>query len=527
MHSSGLLLTCLKPDAPLPPSPLKTSLASERGQPSGKVTGVSTILGVLLLMGSFFLKFFRKKMTIDRIIFHRIIIYRIMFLNRENELNFLNSSFQENKKKLLIIYGRRRIGKTELIKQFINKVGGVYHMVDTLSLSNFLNGFAEQAHNSGFMDLVPKLQTLDDFFGLIQHIARTRKVIVALDEFQRLTDIDSEFIMGLQGWWDSISEGVPITLILLGSSVGLIEKMALSHDSPIYGRRSGQIHLKPLTYFEALPFFSDREVQDRVSLYSVFGGTPSYLMVIDSGKTVLENIETQILSKNSRLYEEPKFLLAEETREPLRYMDILSAIAQGSTTYSSIGNRVGISSSDLNKYLVNLSEGMDLVAKQYPVGRERKRGEGRYHLSDNFLSFWYMFVRPYRDALEIGGPEPVSRIVKKELDMYVSRKFEDITLQHMLLKFGKDHSFTQIGRWWYKELEIDGVAIDESDNTVYFMEAKWTEKPLGREVLNDLIRKSSEFRWANEIRQERFIIYSKSGFSFSDESVTLISLNEL
>ena len=451
-----------------------------------------------------------------------------MFLDREDEINIIDKIYQSEGASLVVLYGRRRIGKTELCYHLIRKYSGLYFLFYSSNLNRLLDNFAETMYHAGTLPVKPSIKNFREFFVLLSEISQSRKILVVIDEFQRGTDLDKDLNIELQALWDQTLSKSQIKLILTGSAVGVIESNLLSHSSPLYGRRTAQLKMKPLSFKSAVPFFKDMDAEDMVRAFSVYGGTPMYLLNYDPKLTLQRNIKTSILNKMSLLFQEPLFILSENTREPMRYLDILENMASGASTLSEIGNKAGINQTEIPKYMYYLTEGLDIVERHYPIFEYGKRGRTRYRIADNFFRFWFKFIRDKVPMIEFGLSDEVSDVIMRGLDEYVSKIFEDICIEHIATMVRtKSISATDIGRWWFRETEIDAVAVDSRSQTVYFSESKWTNKKVGRDTLNELIKKSELFPWYKERRNDKYIIYSRSGFSFSDDEALLIDLKKI
>lgn len=448
-----------------------------------------------------------------------------MFINRYEELSFLEKKWKGGKPELIILYGRRRVGKTFLIRRFMREKRALYLFVSKAG-QPLLEGFSDSITEQLGLEFKPSIQTFRDLYLLFARLASKKRLIVVIDEFQRLAESDPSSLMELQRCWDELLSKSKVMLVLMGSAVGVIERLGLSQASPIFGRRTGQMKLRQFNFSCSKEFFKRYGPEDKVRAYSVFGGVPAYLSMVDDGKGLMENISSLILDNKGPLYEEPYFLLSQETREPLRYMAILEAMSVGATKLGEIASKAGMSSSDLPKYLKVLEADLDLVERRHPL-TEKRRGNTRYYLKDNFIRFWFKFVWPHMTLLEMGEKGKVLEVVKRKLDEHSSLAFEEVAMEH----FSKEVATlgaTRVGRWWKRDIEIDGVAIDEIRGRAYFMEAKWTKKPLRREVVNNLIRKAKEFGWRSSSREEFYYIYSRSGFDFEEsEEIRLVDLNRL
>jgi len=450
--------------------------------------------------------------------FMMIVIMMITFINRGRELGFLEERYRSHRAELIIVYGRRRVGKTLLLRKFLSGKRSVYFVVSRLG--NILQEISE-AISEQLGVHPPLLRSYKELFRYIARESDNGRIILAIDEFQRLAEYDPGFLNELQAAWDEFLSGSNVFLVLSGSSVGVVERVALSSSSPIFGRRTGQLKVRPFTFRCAKEFFT-WSCEDRVRAYAVFGGVPAYLSLLRY-ESLLENIKNLVLEPTGPLHEEPYFLLATETREPLRYMTILEAMASGATTLGEIASKSGLSSSELPRYMRTLEALLDIVERRYPLLEEGRRGRARYFIKDNFLSFWFTYVRPNLHLLELGEVERVAARISERLDEYVSKIFEEIALEHF------SHSVQlRAGRWWRGGVEIDGVAVDEREGIAYFMEAKWSRNPLDKSVLRELERKAEEFEWRRGERREVYYIYSRSGFTFEpEEGVRQVSLAEL
>ena len=426
----------------------------------------------------------------------RNMILRIMFLNREDELDQFRRWRDSGRAELIILYGRRRVGKTSLIRRLLEDgdAPSAYLIVSRLDRGGILDDFSTTLVERGLVKHKPELRGFGELYRLIGDLSSEKRLIVAIDEFQRLADADPSSLTLLQAAWDDYLCKGKLMLLLSGSAVGAVERIGMSYSSPLYGRRTGQMKLMPLPYRHAKKFLTGYSLEDRVRAYAVFGGTPAYLSQIDPMRPLLDSIRDRLLLRSSPLFEEPNTLLAQETREPLRYMAMLEAMSYGASTLGEISDKAGVSSNDLPKYMNTLVGELDIVGKRYPLLEEGKRGRTRYFISDNFFRSWFRFVKRNLPALEMGSSDSVARKVEGELDEYTSLAFEDICMEHLrwMIARGRIHA-TDAGRWWNSHTELDGVALDQNGGTAHFIEAKWSRVPVGRDVLNDLIRKSEAF----------------------------------
>jgi hypothetical protein len=429
----------------------------------------------------------------------------MIFVNRENELRILDERFKSGKAEFLVVYGRRRIGKTELIKKMISKHGGIILMgreeSKKLQLQRFSRLLAEY-----FKDDFLKKQSFDSWDAFFEYVgAKSNRVILALDEFPYLVKEERALPSILQDYWDNKLRYTEIFLIILGSSVSMMEEL-LGYKSPLYGRRTGQLKLGPFKFKDVASYVGD--IEKAVEFYSVFGGTPAYITEVDLSKGVMENIEEKFLRIDSFIYQDVRFVLMEEMEEPRYYFSILEAIAMGNVTLGGIVNYTGLRRSLVGKYLRVLID-LDLIKREIPVTASVKSKRGIYSFRDNIFSFWFGFVYPYEDMLQLGREEEVRYRIANNLNTYIGRVFEDVSEE--FLRYAYKGRFSRLGRWWHRGEEIDLVALNERKKEISFFEVKWSrigEREADR-ILRDLRQKASNVKWHNQDRRERYGIVAK------------------
>jgi len=448
----------------------------------------------------------------------------IYFIDRDSELRSLEEALSSDRPELVIVYGRRRIGKTFLIRQLLEGRRGVYLVVNHTDPDLALRDLARQLLSQVQLPYEPLIRDFDDLYRLFEG---SRAQLIVIDEFQRLHGTGA--VAKLQAFWDQAKERSRLKLVLSGSSVGMMERIGLSHESPLYGRASRILRLGPLPYRAARLFTEAYAEEDRVRTFAVFGGTPGYLALLDDRAPLIENIRRLVLSRAAPLREEPLVSLSMELRDPSRYIAVLEAVASGATKLGEIADKAGVEHSEVGKYLRVLERELDLVERRYPLLEEGRRGRARYYVKDHFVRFWFRFVFPNTHLLELELEDRVLDAVARHLDLHVSQAFEEVALEHFsLLAREGAVGFTRIGRWWRGDVEIDFVAIDEASKMAYFAEVKWSTQPVDQRVLYGLARKAEEFPWRRGERREVYVLYSRAGFTFTgDRDVLLFSLRNL
>jgi AAA+ ATPase superfamily predicted ATPase len=437
-----------------------------------------------------------------------------LFINRRKELEFLDQKFKQPDAQMVVLYGRRRTGKTELIKQFCKDKEFIYFLADkrgtVLNTSRFTSIAVDH-----FNDIPPKIE---DFYLLFEYIKRrldpAKKMVLIIDEFSYLVEKDDSIPSVFQGIWDEVLMNENVFLILCGSSISMMEHGVLSYKSPLYGRRTGQWKMSAFSFKDMREFFPDFLMTERAEIYGVLGGIPLYLKQFKK-RNLFSNIEEKIMTKGELLYEEVEFLLREELREYSSYYSILEAIASGRTRIIEIADHSRIKAGDLPKYLDILIK-LDIIEKVHPVTEKEKTKKTIYRIRDNFFNFWFKFVFPHKSDIEMGNSQKVMDIIKQDFSSYMGHIFEDIVKEFMIELNTKNLlplNFMKIGTWWSKEKEIDLVAL--SKNEALFVECKWQSRKTDIDVLQNLIDTAQFVKWQRE--KDYYAVVSRSGFTLRAE----------
>jgi AAA+ ATPase superfamily predicted ATPase len=438
------------------------------------------------------------------------------FVNRKDELEILNNFSREDIFQFTPIYGRRRIGKTRLIQEFIKDKPAIYFLADSVAEQEQLRNLGKEVGRF-FHDTFLADRGFADWYQFFEYLQKNRKekTILVIDEFPYLVNANKAISSIFQKGIDQYLKDTKLFLILMGSSMGMMEKEVLFYKAPLYGRRTGALELKEMDFSCMRDFFPKKDVNELISIFGVTGTIPAYLEKLNPEKDIFQNIEEIILSRGTFLYSEVEYLLREELREPRNYFVILRSIAQGKRKLSEIINDTGFEKSLLSRYL-EILRGLRLIEKEVPVTEKypEKSKLGLYRIHDRFFEFWFQYVFPNRSRLEIGKSKEVLRAIKATFDRHLSFVFKDVCKQYCLelMKEGRIR-FTSIGRWWQKNEEIDIVALDEEKKEIYFGEAKWSKRPVGIDILEDLTRKTGLVEWNRGKRKEHYILFSRSGFT--------------
>ena len=437
------------------------------------------------------------------------------FYNRITERELLREKYKNlDTGVLLALYGRRRVGKTELVKQFMNDVPQkrkFYFYVDLSGKQEILNSLS-----SAIMEQLGetlRFGSFDDFFNYIEEKS-TEKFLLVIDEFQRFLDIAPEFITKLQDHWDSKLRHQKLMIIIVGSSIGMMQKITASKAGALYGRAT-KIKISPFRYIDFRLMFPNLNEIEKIERYAVFGGTPYYLNKTKKMGSTVQAILELFLKKGGDLVEEPKNLLEyENMRVHATYNSILHALASGKEVLKEIQDFTKISFTTMPAYLKRLAELLDLVGKKDPIlGKERL---GRYTIRDNFFRFWYQFIFPHQTALNLGNDKLVLKVIEENLNSYVGRVFEDVVKELLILYVNKkikgvEITFEDIGSWWDRHgHEIDIVACHTKEKKILVGEVKWTNKVVDSDVLQTLMERARLIHFSGKYQ---YVIISKNGFT--------------
>lgn len=455
------------------------------------------------------------------------------FINRERELDLLERRCATGRAELVVLYGRRRVGKTELLRRFCE---GKRHLFFIADLGTEASALAELARRYGEVFHADAETThfanWDQALKALAREAQEQRLIVVLDEFTYLIQANAAIPSIIQRLWDETLQHTQMMLILSGSYVGLMEKEVLAYRAPLYGRRTAQWHLQPLAFQDARRFLPGYSVADQMRAFAVLGGVPAYLRQFDDQRSLLSNIEMEILSQGSFLHDEPRFLVQMELREPRIYFAVLEAVANGHIYQRDIARAIGFETTSLNYYLSALRD-LGLLERLVPATEEKpaRSRRGRYQLKDRFFRFWFRFVYRERAHLERGDTARVRQRIAGEIDAFTSTTFEDVCREAVWgLEAAGRIPFVpyRVGAWWDREGQIDVTAV--GDEYVLLGECKWQSRPSGPDVLADLKRRATRFPGD---RRQILAIFSRAGFTTAlqeaaaSEGVLLLDVNQI
>ena len=468
-----------------------------------------------------------------------------MFLCRENELRKLNKRYNGDKLECIIIYGRRRIGKTALINEFVKDKPVIYFPALKSNSQNNLAALSKAIYQYSRPEAVeaPVFQSFSAAFAEITRIVKENRTVFVIDELPYLVESDDSILSQLQHLLDHDWADSKMYLILCGSSMSFMEKEVLADKSPIFGRRTAQFKIEPLTYLETSKFHPELNSEQNALIYGITGGVPHYINKLDVHGDIKEALKDNLFDTASYLFEEPENLLKQELREPAVYNAIISAIASGETRLNNIASKTNMESGACAKYIKTLID-LGIVSKIQPIIHESNR-KTIYRITDPFFRFWYRFVPENMAAISSGN---IDRVFETSIWSYISGymgyTFENMCIDY-LLKYAEDLpiSIQKIGEWWgghpvlKKEVQLDIVAISAKKNNIsggnQFLigSCKYTSEPIGIEELKLIKDYASVFTDGKD--DCFYYIFSKAGFTdalmkaSAYGEVTLLSMEDI
>lgn len=421
------------------------------------------------------------------------------FIGRRKELAALQAAFDSGRSGLIPIYGRRRVGKSELVRRFLRGKRGIYFVgkraPGALQLGEFLREAAVALHEPLLGSFAARTWR-EALEAVVERSRGHGKLVIALDEFQWIVEAEKDLPSVLQEQWDRRwSRGNGVLLILCGSYVGFMEREVLGRKSPLFGRRTAQIHLKPFGYAEAAHFHPGWSHVDHARAYFICGGVPLYLRAFSDDRSVEDNIAANLLDEYATLYREPEFLLREELRELASYDAILEALAGGATAAGDISRRTGVGDRALNWYLKQLME-LGYVGKRFPLtGRPPVARHVRYLLEDPLLRFWFRFVFPNASFVQqAGAVRAFAERVRPGLDAYFGVCWERLCREALPRIYEREQvqAGYEVGEYWDREVQIDVVGL-RRDTWTDLGECRWGPVRSARAVVEELEGRVAHF----------------------------------
>lgn len=461
-----------------------------------------------------------------------------MFYCREEELNTMNHRYEKGRFECIVIYGRRRVGKTSLINEFCKHKKTIYFSALSASSQENLEALSKAIFTCKNPDtsVAPTYQSYDDALDAITAMAQHQRIVFVIDEYPYLAKAEKSFSSRLQHIIDHQWQNSQLYLILCGSSMSFMEYQVLGYESPLYGRRTAQFKIQALTYREMTQFYPQLSLSDQALLYGITGGIPHYINKLDVDDNLDEALLENLFNPSSYLFEEPDNLLKQELREPAIYNSVISAIAGGASHLNEISTKIGLESGICTKYLKVLLE-LGILKKETPI-MEKLGKKTIYIIDDNFFRFWYRFVPRNMSIISAGRMNLVyEQAVKKHYPDYMGLVFEKIC-QEYLSRYAKNLPILlgSVGQWWgtdsktKKEIQIDIVGTPVEGNEYIIGSCKYRNEKIGIDELELIQNYASVFRKDGVFH---YFIFSKGGFTSTlleagnRGEVTLLSLDDL
>ena len=446
------------------------------------------------------------------------------FIGRTSELATLNAELKRGSG-FVVIYGRRRVGKTTLIKEFIKDKRAFYFLATTESEAQSMKRFAGVLSRATKNPMLSKV-TFTDWLDLFQVVADDHpdeKKVLVIDEFPYLVKTNPDFPSILQNAWDEVLKDHNVMLILCGSLISMMKKHALAYDSPLYGRRTAQIRLMPLQFTDVYAA-QNLSFEQAVEQYAITGGVPKYMEFFQTDEPLVEQIRRVVLSKNGFLYEEPDFLLNEEVQTPINYFSVLKAISDGNHKLNKIGMTMEQDTSAITPYLKTLID-LGFVIKNVPITEKNPEHSRKslYYVSDNFIRFWFRYVYPFKGELELDNQQIVLDEMGKDFKQkFVAFAYESICrniFAELCRKGQIDFAPSRIGSYWRNDnegdTEIDVAAVDHQHKRLFLGECKYHAKPVDVAIYAALQEKGQSKELTAAFRGYKIVygLFSKSGFT--------------
>ena len=440
-----------------------------------------------------------------------------MFIGRERETKTLEKLYRSDVFEFVVIYGRRRVGKTTLISEFIKDKKAVFYPgIDSNEKQNLeilsasiLSVFTGTEVGSVFRDFHEALE-------LIYRMSKEERLILVIDEYPYLANCYGGISSLLASFIDHKFLESKLMLILCGSSLSFMENQVLGYQSPLYGRRTAQMKIRPFTFAECSRYYRHFDRQELALAYGVTGGIPLYMSKLDDRKSMEDNIRDNFFDTSAYLFEEPGNLIKQECREPMQYNVVIKAIATGSSKISEISGASGLNDTGATSNYISKLMSLGIIEKEFPYKMEHSR-KTIYKLSDSMFQFWYRFVPANLSLIGQGAGDRVYQRVEKQIPAYMGFVFEEICKQYLWqenLKGNLPVEFTDMGRWWgndpveKRQTEID-ILADNEEGEAIFGECKWRNELTSEAELKELQHQSTLFHYKKNV----LILFSKSGFT--------------
>ncbi len=463
-----------------------------------------------------------------------------MFYCREQELNKLNKRYNDGKFECVVIYGRRRVGKTALINEFCkDKPAIMFSALNSTSsenLESLSKSIYQYKNPDSTGETAPIYPDYDAALQEITKLAETQRLIFVIDEYPYLAKAEKSISSRLQHIIDHIWQQGKLFVILCGSSMSFMEYQVLGYESPLYGRRTAQFKIQALTYKESVAFNPKLTAEQQSLIYGITGGIPHYINKLNVTDSIDSALLENLFDSSGYLFEEPENLLKQELREPAVYNSIITAIAGGASRANEISTKVGIESAKCAKY-INVLLDLGILKRETPI-TEKEGKKTIYSIGDNFFRFWYRFVPRNMTAIQTGRiTQLYDKAVKKHFSDYMGLVFEQMCREY-LLNYADNLpiDISDAAQWWgtdsktRKEIQIDIVGTPAEGKEYIICSCKYRNEKMGVDELELIRQYASVFGKGSRYH---YFIFSKGGFTdglrqlAEQGEVTLLTLEDI
>jgi hypothetical protein len=443
-----------------------------------------------------------------------------MFVNREKELRWLDERFESGRAEFVVLTGRRRVGKTALLSEFAGGKPGVYFLAYLDSAETLLRNLSAAlwAAEHGPEALPGSYGSWLGLFQAVGRLAARERFVFILDEYPYLAGADEHLASVIQKVWDEQLQHSQIFLVLCSSYMSVMERDVLNRAAPLYGRRTAQLTLHPLTVKQSAAFLPDRSTVELIEIHAMTGGMPAYLAQLRSDLSLWANLSRTAFDPANILYHDGLTLLRDELREPRHYAAVLRAIASGQHTLSAIAREAGVERSSLPSYLATL-QGAGYVERRVPISITyvSRRQRGVWHIADPYTRFWGRYILPYTGAIEKGqGAGLVEQILRPTWEQFVAITWEELvraSVYDLAARHTPGFWPEAVGSWWDARHQIDLVAVSYQQRIAWLGEARWRSEPMGLPDLEALQRRSRAWRGAETGWRLYYTLFSRGGFT--------------
>ena len=439
-------------------------------------------------------------------------------IGRIQEMNQLERMYTSARFEFMVMYGRRRIGKTTILQEFSKTHKTIFFPAqeknDALNLQDF-SRLLQEYFDGNF---IAGFANWEDALSYLGKKAQDQRTVLIIDEFPFLAETNPSIKSILQHKIDHDWKERNLFLILCGSSVSFMLNDIMGYKSPLYGRSTGSMEVLPFDYLESAAFFPNYSEEDKLIAYGILGGVPRYLNAFDPKRSLRENIISEILTEGAFLNDEPQTLLRMELREPAIYNSILEAVANGCNRVVEIADRIHEEKSKCSKYMLTLQT-LRLLEKHVPCGEPGGSKKGIYEITDHFYRFWYRYVFSNKSYYSMLGIEKAADEIMGEINDYMGPVFEDICRQYLVRRAKAGTiSFTPyvIGKWWGNnpvikaQDDVDLLALDRKGERGIFVECKFRNRLMAMEEYDDLVTAAEAFPG---VKEKKLMFISKGGFT--------------